>query len=155
MNFIKILIAIFICQGAGIIGSFFTVKSVNTWYLTLEKPFFNPPGWVFGPVWTLLYTFMGVALYLVYQKMGTNISVRSALIVFFIHLFLNTLWSIIFFGMQNPALAFLEIIILWGSIIAVMILFYKIDQRTIYLLLPYFLWVSFAAILNFSLWRMN
>lgn len=155
MNFIKILIAIFICQGAGIVGSFFTVKSLETWYNTLNKPVFNPPGWVFGPVWILLYTFMGIALYLVYQKIGESSLAKWALIVFFIHLFLNAIWTIIFFGMQNPGLAFFEIIILWIFIIAVIILFYRIDSRTIYLLLPYLLWVSFAAVLNFYLWRLN
>src|SRR3989339_79000 len=115
MNFIKILLAIFICQMAGIVGSIFTAKSVANWYTTLEKPFFNPPSWVFGPVWILLYALMGIALYLVY----------------------------------------LEIIVLWVFIIIVIILFYKIDARTIWLLLPYLLWVSFAMVLNFSIWRLN
>ncbi|OGF24844.1 TspO protein [Candidatus Falkowbacteria bacterium RIFOXYB2_FULL_34_18] len=155
MNFIKILLAIFICQMAGIVGSIFTAKSVANWYTTLEKPFFNPPSWVFGPVWILLYALMGIALYLVYQKIGTGNLVKWALIIFFIHLILNALWSILFFGMQNPGLGFLEIIVLWVFIIIVIILFYKIDARTIWLLLPYLLWVSFAMVLNFSIWRLN
>lgn len=154
-NFLKLFIAILISEMAGIIGSFFTASSVSNWYLTLPKPFLSPPSWVFGPVWTLLYFLMGVAAFLIWQKGLEKKEVKIALTFFAIQLFFNTLWSIIFFGLHNPFLAFIEIIILWISILATIIYFYKISRVTLYLLLPYILWVSFAGYLNFSIWQLS
>jgi translocator protein len=147
----KLIISIIIPFIASAIGSFFTVSSVSTWYLTLVKPSFNPPSWVFGPVWTLLYLLMGISLYLVW----TNNYHKKALTFFGIQLTLNALWSILFFGLQNPLAAFIEIIFLWTSILITIIYFYKINKSSAYLLIPYILWVSFAAILNLAIVLLN
>jgi tryptophan-rich sensory protein len=155
MKWSKLILSIIISQLAGLIGAFFTTPSIHTWYATLVKPSFNPPNWVFGPVWTILYTLIGISLYLVIKDGIGSKEKKFALIVFSIHLILNSLWSILFFGMKNPFLAFIEILILWGLIFYTMLLFKRIDQKTVYLLTPYLLWVSFAAILNFSIWRLN
>ena len=154
MDWIKLIVSIVACQAAGLIGGLFTARSVKTWYLTLNKPSFNPPGWIFGPVWTLLYLMMGVSLYLIWKQAGEQ-NIRFAVIVFILQLALNTLWSILFFGMHNPALAFAEIILLWIAILACIILFYPLSERASYLLLPYLLWVSFASVLNYSIWQLN
>ncbi|PLX20848.1 TspO protein [Candidatus Parcubacteria bacterium] len=146
---------ILISQFAGIVGSIFTSSKIPTWYASINKPFFNPPGWLFGPVWIVLYAMMGYASYLIYLRRGENSLVNATLIVFFIHLALNALWSIIFFGLQNPMWAFFEIIILWIMIVLLVFLFYKIDRRAAYLLIPYLLWVSFASVLNFAIWKLN
>lgn len=146
---------ILISQLAGVVGSFFTAPAISTWYSTLNKPSFNPPSWVFGPAWITLYTLMGIASYLIWQKRGDNSLVKTALIIFFIHLVFNALWSVIFFGLHSPMWAFVEILFLWAMILLLIIIFYKIDRRAAYLLVPYILWVSFASILNFSIWRLN
>lgn len=148
------LIFILISYLAGIIGAFFT-SADSDWYKNLIKPSFNPPSWVFGPVWTLLYVMMGVSAYLIWLKRNDNPLVTTALTIFFIHLIFNTTWSIIFFGMQNPALAFLNIIILLVFIIVLVFVFFKIDKTASYLLVLYLLWVSFATILNYSIWQLN
>lgn len=152
---IQIVIAIFVSQSAGLIGSIFTAQSVKGWYTTLQKPFFNPPGWIFGPVWIMLYTLMGISSYLIWQVRGVNRLANPALIIFGIHLLLNTLWSILFFGLKTPGLALLEIVILWLFIVLIIFLFYKINKTAAYLLIPYLFWVSFASILNFFIWRLN
>ena len=152
---LKVLIFILFSQLAGIVGGFFTSSSVGGWYQTLAQPSFNPPGWVFGPVWIVLYTLMGVSSYLVWLKVGINSLAKPALIIFYIHLVLNALWSILFFGLKNPFLAFIEIIILLVMILIIIVLFYRIDKTASYLLIPYLLWVSFASILNFFIWRLN
>lgn len=148
-NLVKIFISILICEAAGIVGSIFTVSSVKTWYMTdLVKPSFNPPSWVFGPVWTTLFLLMGVALYLVWQK-------KKISKWFWIQLLLNILWSILFFGLKRPDLAFLEIMVLWIAILKTILEFGKVDKRAARLLLPYLLWVSFASILNLAVARLN
>ena len=147
----KLTISILIPFLASAIGGFFTSGSVSTWYVDLVKPSFNPPNWVFGPVWTLLYLFMGIALYLVWIKK----KYRNAFIAFGVQMFLNALWSVLFFGLQNPLLAFIEIIFLWAAILITIIYFYRINKISAYLLIPYILWVSFAAVLNFFLFYLN
>lgn len=154
MKITQVLIFIAISFSASAIGSFFT-SADSDWYRNLIKPSFNPPSWVFGPVWTLLYIMMGVAAYLIYQKRNEDSLVMTALVIFFVHLVFNATWSIAFFGMQNPALAFLNIIILLVFIIALVFMFYKIDRMASYLLIPYLLWVSFATVLNYSIWQLN
>lgn len=149
----KLIISILIPFLASAIGSLFTASSVSTWYVELQKPSFNPPNWVFGPVWTLLYLLMGVALYLVWAEKAKN--KKPAFIAFGIQMSLNALWSVLFFGLQNPLLAFIEIIFLWISILATTIFFYRISKRAAYLLIPYILWVSFAAVLNFAIFYLN
>jgi tryptophan-rich sensory protein len=152
IDYFRLISSIIICQLAGIIGSIFTVSSVSSWYATLNKPFFNPPSWVFGPVWTLLYLLMGISLYLIWNNKKRT---KKALLIFGIQLILNSLWSILFFGLQSPLLAFIEIIFLWSAILLSIIYFYRISKVAAYLLVPYILWVSFAAILNLSIFILN
>lgn len=155
IKYFKLIAAIIICQLAGIIGSFFTVSSVSTWYQTLNKPSFNPPSWLFGPVWITLYFLMGISLYLVWRKELKTKTYKTALTIFAVQLVLNALWSILFFGLKMPGIAFIEIVLLWISIILSMIYFYKISKASTYLLIPYILWVSFASILNFAIYYLN
>jgi translocator protein len=155
MKIIKLIVFIVISQLAGVVGSLFTFSAIPTWYATLKKPSFSPPNWIFGPVWIALYTLMGIAAYFVWQARDVNKLAKPAIIIFLIHLVLNALWSILFFGFKNPGLAFLEIIVLWLFIAALVVLFYKIDKTAGYLLIPYLAWVSFAGFLNFSIWRLN
>jgi len=152
-NIIKLLISIVICQAAGLIGSIFTIPAISSWYKSLQKPFFNPPNWIFSPVWIFLFLLMGISLYLVWNR-GAREN-QKAIIIFGVQLVLNILWSIIFFGLKSPGLAFLEIIILWLAILLTIISFYKISKTAGLLLVPYILWVSFALILNFSIWQLN
>ncbi|MFH2021964.1 MAG: TspO/MBR family protein [Patescibacteria group bacterium] len=155
MNLVKLIISIIICQLAGGIGALFTTSAIPTWYKTLNKPVFSPPNWLFGPVWTLLYALMGISAYLIYQEGIGKKEVRAALVIFGGQLVLNALWSILFFGLKNPLLAFGEIILLWLFIILTIIKFYALNRTAAYLLLPYLFWVSFASILNFSIWYLN
>lgn len=148
-KFAKLVLCILLCEGAGIIGSIFTLNSVATWYVVLQKPFFNPPSWIFGPVWTTLYFLMGISLFLVWGKKKTNFK------WFWAQLALNVLWSIVFFGMKSPLLAFFVIILLWLSIFNTIQSFKPIDKRSAYLLYPYLGWVSFALLLNLSITILN
>lgn len=154
-NALKLVIAIAVSQAAGLIGALFTSSAIPTWYTTLAKPELAPPNWIFGPVWTTLFVLMGVAAFLVWKRGLERSDVRSALIVFGVHLILNTLWSIIFFGLQNPAAAFIEIVLLWLSIVATMILFSRVSRVAVWLLVPYLAWVSFASYLNYMIWMLN
>lgn len=148
----KLIISILICLLAGFFGSYFTTPAITTWYATLQKPSFTPPDWVFFPVWTSLFIMMGLSLFLVWQKEEKKV---TALYIFAAQLVLNILWSVAFFGLKSPLLGLIEIIILWIAILATILSFMKISRTAGYLLLPYILWVSFAAILNFSIWRLN
>ncbi len=147
--------SIIICQLAGFIGSIFTTSSIPTWYASLNKPSFNPPNWVFAPVWTVLYLLMGIALYLIWRKGLSDKNVKIAFMVFVFQLVLNSLWSFLFFGLESPFAAFIEIIILWIAILVSIILFFRISWIAGVLLIPYILWVSFASVLNFAIWRLN
>lgn len=151
----KFVFSIIICQLAGLIGSFFTASSIDTWYAALQKPGFNPPDWIFGPVWVALFVLMGISLYLVWEKGIKAKGVKTALIFFGMQLLLNMLWSIIFFGLQSPLYASIEIIILWLAILFTILKFYKISKPAAYLLVPYILWVSFAVVLNISIVIIN
>ncbi len=135
---------------AGFIGSYFTTPSIESWYVFLQKPSFAPPNWIFAPVWTALYILMGISLYLIWKKGNSKL-----VLLFFVHLALNSLWSIIFFGFKNPLLAFGEIVVLWFFVLFLNLRFYKINRTAGLLLIPYLLWTSFAAYLNFSIWRLN
>ena len=152
---LMLIISVMICQLAGIIGSLFTFNSVKTWYLTLTKPSFNPPSAVFGPVWTILFLMMGIALFLVWQKGLDAPGVKVALLIFAAQLILNILWSIIFFGLKLPLFAFIEIVILWIFILLTIINFYRISHPAGLILIPYILWVSFASVLNFAIFLLN
>ncbi len=154
-NISKLIIAIVISELAGIIGSVFTVPSIAGWYAGIIKPSLNPPAWIFGPVWTTLFALMGIAAFLIWQKGLERRDVKIALGIFIGQLILNTLWSIIFFGLHNPGAAFIEIIFLWLSIITTIIAFAKISKPAAWFLVPYILWVSFAGYLNYSIWMLN
>lgn len=153
-NLFRLIISIIICQSAGIIGSFFTVSSIGGWYQTLNKPVFNPPGYVFGPVWITLYLLMGISLYLVWNKKGSA-GIKIPLIIFFAQLFFNTIWSILFFGLESPVLALIDIKILLILIIITMFSFYKVSKPAAFLMIPYLLWVSFATVLNYYIVKLN
>ncbi len=153
-NFLKVVISIILPLLVGFFGSFFTRAGISPWYETLKKPLLNPPGFVFGPVWTVLYILMGVAFYLVWKKEKEK-NVTLPLFVYGAQLILNFLWSFFFFGIQSPETAFVIILLLWILILFNMILFYRIQKRAGYLFLPYLLWVSFATYLNYSLWILN
>lgn len=152
---LKAAFAIFVCELAGIIGTVFTSPSITTWYATLTRPELNPPSWVFGPVWTTLFALMGIAAFLVWQKGLRRADVRFALWIFAGQLVLNTLWSIIFFGLHSPGGALVEITLLWLTILATIVAFAKISKPAAWLLVPYIAWVSFASYLNFAIWTLN
>ncbi len=153
---LKIAIAVIICLAVGYGAGMATQSSISTWYPTLIKPFFNPPNWLFAPVWTILYVMMGVGAGLVWSKTeAVPVLVKKALWVFVIQLILNALWSFLFFGLQNPFLALIEIMLLWLMIFETIKVFKPIDALAGKLLIPYLLWVSFAMILNGSIWWLN
>lgn len=149
------------CEIAGMIGSIFTVSQIPTWYAGLAKPILNLPGWIFGPVWILLYALMGISVFIVCEKHRTTKSkkkrkaIEFALRIFVAQLLLNSMWSIIFFGLHNPALAFLNLIAMWIFIALTIYVFKPIHTTAGYLLIPYILWVTFAGYLNFSIWQLN
>jgi benzodiazapine receptor len=147
--------SIIICQLAGIIGSIFTTPAIPTWYANINKPTFRPPNWVFAPVWTTLYLLMGIALFLVLRKGLNEKGIKIAVAVFALQLVLNALWSYLFFGLESPFAAFIEIIFLWAAILISIILFFRISPVAGALLIPYIIWVSFASVLNFAIWRLN
>lgn len=151
----KLIISIAVSEFAGIIGSIFTSPAIPNWYANLNKPILTPPGWIFGPVWTTLFALMGIAAFLVWRKGLDRKDVKIALGIFLGQLALNTLWSIIFFGLQNPGAAFVDIIFLWLAILATIIAFAQISKPAAWLLAPYILWVSFAAYLNYVIWILN
>jgi tryptophan-rich sensory protein len=124
------------------------------WYASLRKPSWNPPGWIFGPVWTVLYTMMAVAAWMVWRRGGWG-KQRTPLLVFLAQLMLNALWTPLFFGLQRPGLAFAEILLLWLAIVVTIVVFNPVSRPAMLLLVPYLAWVSFAAALNFTLWRLN
>jgi len=150
---IKLISSILLCQFAGIIGSVFTFSAISEWYAFLEKPFFSPPNWVFAPVWISLYTLMGIAFFLVWEK-GLKEN-NKAVNFFYIQLALNALWSVLFFGLKNPLIALIEILVLWLFIVLTIKEFYSIEKKAGYLLIPYLLWVSLATALNFAVWILN
>jgi len=154
-NILKLIAAVLFCQAAGFLGSLATTPSIGGWYKSLAKPSFNPPNWVFGPVWTTLYLLRGIALFLVWRLGLKTEGVQAALILFLIQLALNTLWSILFFGLHQPLPALIEIIVLWAFILWTMIKFFGLSRPAGWLLVPYLLWVSFASVLNFFLWWGN
>jgi len=148
----ELIICIAVCSTAGLLGSFWTFPNLDPWYASLAKPSWTPPNWLFGPVWSVLYVMMAIAAWLVWKKSG----LASIPILFFLfQLLLNILWSGIFFYLHLPGPAFFEIAMLWFSIIATCISFYRIAPVAGWLLVPYLIWVSYASSLNFSIWRLN
>lgn len=146
----KLIISILFCLAIGSISGFFTTTGEGSWYSTLNKPSFNPPSWVFGPVWMILYMLMGIVLYLLWVN-----NAKTALLFFAIQLVLNFSWSLIFFGLEAPLWAFVEILFLLVAIILTMIFSYPISSLTFFFLFPYALWVTFATILTLSIHFLN
>lgn len=156
----KLIAAILICQLAGIVGSMFTFSTITTWYVTLNKSQLSPPNWIFGPVWTILYTLMGVSLYLIYKKYeraraNAKGQIKNAINIFAVQLMLNMLWSVLFFGLRSPILGFVCIIVLLISIIWTIKKFYPVSKEGALILLPYLIWVTFATYLNYSIVLLN
>jgi len=155
-DFLRLAACLLICQAAGAIGSVFTAQSLGVWYASLAKPSFNPPGWVFGPVWTTLYTLMGISAWLVWRRGSlADPPVRNALFLFLVQLFLNALWSFLFFGLRSPLLALADILGLLIAILATIAAFKPISPISAWLMVPYLAWVSFATILNAAIWKLN
>lgn len=140
-----------LCFLAPALGAF---TGPDGWYASLHKPSWNPPGWVFGPVWTLLYTMMAVAAWLVWRRGGLR-QQRWPLSLFLAQLVLNAAWTPLFFGLHRPGLALVDIVLLWLALVATITAFRRVHRGAGWLLVPYLAWVSFAAVLNFVLWRMN
>lgn len=152
----KLMAAFGLSFSAALVGSLFTSRqAINTWYANLNKPSFTPPGWLFGPVWTALYALMAISAFLVWHKGLNYRAVRVALILFLVQLILNALWTPLFFGAKMPGLAFTEILLLWVTIALTILTFARVSRAAALLLVPYIAWVSFAAILNASIWLLN
>lgn len=157
-KYTRILIVVVTCLAIGYFSGMATQSSIKTWFPTLVKPSFNPPNWIFAPVWSMLYIMMGIAAGLVWNRMELSKDkelVKKSLVFFAIQLGLNALWSVLFFGLRNPMLALIEIVLLWLMIYETYIKFGKIDKIAGYLFLPYLAWVSFATVLNASIWWLN
>lgn len=152
---VKFAIPVLICEFAGFLGSFFTRPAIPAWYAGLQKPFFNPPNWLFAPVWTVLFFLMGISLYLIWEKMAKDERAKPAISVFALQLILNILWSFSFFGLHSPLFGFIVIVLLWFAILFTILKFRPISKEAGYLLLPYILWVTFATFLNFAIMRLN
>lgn len=151
MHWLLLVIFIVACELVGISGSVFTVRAIPTWYAKLKKPAFNPPNWIFGPVWTILYALQGIAAYLIFQASGNGI----AFDVFIVQFLLNVLWTPLFFGAKRIGAALAELIALLIFIMATIILFFGVDTIAAWLMIPYVLWVAFATMLNYSIWKLN
>jgi len=151
---LKLVASVLLCQIAGFLGSLFTTPAISTWYATLKKPFFTPPNWIFSPVWISLFILMGISLFFVWRRTD-HPKFKIAFIFFFVQLILNVLWSIFFFGLKLPLLGLVDIVLLWIAILLTIQHFSKVSKFAGMLLLPYLVWVSFATLLNFSLWILN
>jgi len=151
----RLVASIIICQGAGLVGSIFTTPAIPTWYAALRKPSFSPPNWLFAPVWITLFALMGVSAFLVWRKGLGDPQVRIVLAIFVIQLILNTTWSVVFFGLRSPLGGLIVIAVLWVAILLTILNFFKISTTAGIVLIPYILWVSFAAVLNLFIWRLN
>ncbi len=151
---LKLLASLALPLGIGAIAGLFTADAVPEWYETLNKPSFNPPNWLFGPVWTSLYLLLGISLFLIWKQSESK-ERNIAILVFLLQLALNFAWSFIFFYFNMIGLALIEIILLWISIIITLIMFYKIKPLAAYINLPYLMWVTFATILNASYYLLN
>lgn len=155
MQFGLLVLCLLAPLAVGLVSGAATSDGVQTWYPGLVKPSFNPPSWVFGPVWTALYLMMGLALYLVWSRGLATEGVAVAVLLFTVQLLLNGLWSWLFFGWQMPGWAFLEIVFLWAAIGITTVLFFRVSMPAGLLMVPYWAWVTFASVLNFAIWRLN
>lgn len=151
--FIKIAVCIAICLALGLFSGFSTVESINSWYRFINKPSWNPPNWIFGPVWTLLYILMGIAVALIWHTQHQN--KKTAITFFVIQFALNIAWSFIFFNLHAIGWAFMEIIVMLFFIAITIFSFYKISKPAAWLMVPYLIWVLFATVLNGTIWHLN
>lgn len=151
----KLFISILIPVLVGVVAGIFTSSGVDGWYAVANKPWFNPPNWIFAPVWTTLYILMGIALFLVWRADADKKLQQTAIILFAVQLTLNFFWSFIFFKLQQPGWALAEIILMWLIILLTILWVGKISPTAAWLLVPYICWVSFAAVLNYSIWQLN
>lgn len=154
-NTLRLIIAIAIPLVVGFTSGYFTITGVGSWYQTIQRPSWNPPNWIFGPVWTTLYILMGIALYLVWKADVESRIKKNAVLFFALQLTFNFFWSFIFFNRQQPGWAFAEIVVLWILILLTIFAFAKINRLAAWLLVPYIAWVSFASILNYTIWKLN
>lgn len=154
-DWLQLIGAILISQLAGIIGSVFTAPAISGWYTTLIKPSFQPPSWLFGPVWVTLYTLMGIAAFIVWKKGIGQRNVQVGIVLFLTQLVFNALWSIVFFGLKDIFLALLVIAVLLALIISTTYYFFQVSRTAGFLMIPYILWVSFATVLNATIWTLN
>lgn len=153
-DILALVLLVGLCLGVGGLGGAVTAESVTTWYATLNKPSFNPPNWIFGPVWTALYILMGVAAWRVWRSADRD-TARGPLAVFALQLAVNLGWSVAFFGLRNPGLAVVVILALDLLVLATALMFRRIDRLAAWLLVPYLAWISFATLLNITIWRIN
>lgn len=151
----KLFISIISCQLVGLMGTPFSIEAIPNWYTNINKPFFSPPNWIFGPVWTILYLLMGISVYLIWVQNKNRKKVTAAIKQFLFQLFLNLIWSPIFFGLRSPLLGLIVIVIMWAAILQTIRKFYPLSKIASYLLVPYLAWVSFATILNASIFILN
>jgi translocator protein len=154
-SFVKLIISLIIPLAIGFTAGMATASNVDGWFATAQRPWFAPPNYLFGPVWTVLYILMGIALWLVWKQPAATPVRNSALIFFCIQLVLNFFWTFFFFEWRLLGWAFIEILILWFCILGTILLFAKVNKMAAWLLVPYISWVSFAAMLNFSYWQLN
>ena len=154
-NVVKLVVSIVIPLAVGGASGYFTSTGVGGWYQTLVKPSFNPPNWIFAPVWTMLYIMMGIALFLIWKKEVSADKKRWAILCFVVQLALNFLWTFVFFYLEQPGWALVEILVLWVMILATILAFKKLSTPAAWLLVPYLLWVSFATLLTYSIWQLN
>ena len=154
-NRIKLIISIVATVGLGLLGGIFTAPQIQTWFVHLTKPSWNPPNWLFAPVWTMLYLLMGIAFYLVWRTKWEKDAKSWAIIVFIAQFALNFAWSYIFFDQHQMGWAFVDIVVLWITVLCTIIAFSRIHKTAAWLLVPYISWVSFAALLNYTIWQMN
>lgn len=154
-NYWFLLLFIILAQSAGLLGSLFTFSAIPTWYAALNKPFFSPPNYLFGPVWTTLYTIMGISAYLIYRRYQFGKKAKLFWQVYWTQLILNILWSILFFGFKESGLAFVEIGALWYFIVRTIQEAKRLNKTAMYLLYPYLAWVSFASLLNLAIYLLN
>ncbi|HEY1020075.1 MAG TPA: TspO/MBR family protein [Sediminibacterium sp.] len=153
-NWVKLVLSVLFTVGIGSLGGIFTISEIPGWYAGLQKPSFNPPNWLFGPVWSMLYLLMGISFYLIWKQPVSTVR-NVGLTLFVIQFILNFFWSIIFFNQHLIAAAFLEMVFMWIFILLTIIWFAKLSPTAAWLLVPYLCWVSFATVLTAAIWKLN
>lgn len=153
-NWVKLVVSVLFTVGIGSLGGLFTISEIPGWYAGLQKPSFNPPNWLFGPVWSMLYLLMGISFYLIWKQPVSAVR-NVGLTLFVIQFILNFFWSILFFNQHMIAAALLEMVFMWIFILLTMIWFAKLSPTASWLLLPYLCWVSFATVLTAAIWKLN